>query len=314
MKILILGISGFIGGHIFRHLTKLGHDNIFGLSRHKLNHGSLLINNIDNKSKKLSKNILPNNIKSLEEYFKKNKFDIVINAISYGVNYADKNGEIAKSINNDLVLDYYFLSSHSGIKKYIHFGSSDEYGKMTGLINEETVFKPISIYGQSKHQGVENLLNEYSKNNLNNILILRLFSIYGPLESESKLIPYLLNAIKNNSQASMTEGLQLRNYLFIEDLLEIINYFINNINIHHELIYNVASKQSMTIRDIATRISKVIGSKINLSWGRIPYREGESFEYIVSTDKLRRHIKYEYEKNSFENGVLKIINEKNDTK
>ena len=60
MKILILGVSGFIGGHIFRHLVKLGRDNIFGLSRHKLNNESLLINNI-NRSKKLSKNILSNN-------------------------------------------------------------------------------------------------------------------------------------------------------------------------------------------------------------------------------------------------------------
>lgn len=313
MKILILGVSGFIGGHIFRHLVKLGRDNIFGLSRHKLNNESLLINNI-NRSKKLSKNILSNNIKSLEEYFKKNKFDIVINAISYGVNYADRNGEIAKSINNDLVLDYYYLSSLSGVKKYIHFGSSDEYGKMAGLINEETTFKPISIYGESKHQGVENLLNEYNKKNLNDILILRLFSIFGPFESRNKLIPYLLNTIKNNSQAQMTKGLQQRNYLFIDDLLEVINYFIDNINMHHELIYNVASKQSMTIRDIATRISIIIDSKINLSWGEIPYRDGESFDYIVSTDKLRKLINYEYEKNSFETGVLKIINEENNTK
>ena len=83
---------------------------------------------------------------------------------------------------------------------------------------------------------------------------------------------------------------------------------------HHELIYNVASKQSMTIRDIATRISIIIDTKINLSWGEIPYRDGESFDYIVSTDKLRKLINYEYEKNSFETGVLKIINEENNTK
>lgn len=314
MKILILGISGFIGGHIFRHLVKLDRDNIFGLSRHKSNNESLLINNIDNKTKKLSRNLLSNNIKSLQDYFIKNKFDIVINAISYGVNYADRNEEIAKSINNDLVLDYYYLSSLSGVKKYIHFGSSDEYGHMTGLINEETAFKPNSIYGQSKHQGVENLLNKYNENNFNNVLILRLFSIYGPFESKNKLIPYLLNTIKNNSQALMTEGLQQRNYLFIDDLLEVINYFIVNINMHHELIYNVASKESMTIRDIATRISRIIDSKINISWGEISYRDGESFEYIVSTDKLRKLINYEYEKNSFENGVLKIINEEEYTR
>ena len=57
-----------------------------------------------------------------------------------------------------------------------------------------------------------------------------------------------------------------------------------------------------------------VDSKINLSWGEIPYRDGESFDYIVSTDKLRKLINYEYEKNSFETGVLKIINEENNTK
>ena len=308
MKILILGSSGFIGGHICQHLKKRGDINLFSLSRHGTD-DVYIIKNYKYVSIVSLTTTLKKNQEAMEAFFKENKFDIVINAISYGVNYADQDIGMAKKINAQMVENFYILSSQTGVTKFIHFGSSEEYGKMNGIINEGTPLNPVSTYGVSKQIGINSLLKLESQNNTNNLIVLRLFSIFGTREGANKLIPYLLNAIKTKSEALMTGGLQMRNYLYIDDLLGIIDYIINNLNKKHELIYNVASNETITIRSIAQRISLITGEKINLSWGKVDYREGESFDFIVNTDKLDAYLNYKYQNYSFEDGLWKIINE-----
>ena len=312
MKILILGTSGFIGGNIFRHLKNLNHFNLFGLSRHESKNNYFIITNINFPIKNPKIFTIKDNQASLGDFFMKNKFDIVINSISYGVNFNNQDKTNARKVNDEIVNQFYLLSSRSGVTKFIHFGTSDEYGKMTGSVNEETPFNPVSTYGISKHIGINNLLKQNSKNKINDLIILRLFSIYGYHENKNKLIPYIINKIMNHTEASMTGGLQMRNYLFIDDLNNALNSIIKNINKAHELIYNLASKETMTIRLIADRICKASNKENTLSWGKINYRPGESFNFNVNTDKIKSYLGYDYEKYKFEDGIRKIINGKNE--
>ena len=92
---------------------------------------------------------------------------------------------------------------------------------MNGTINEDTQINPQSIYGITKTKGSEKLLRsseEYSTN----LIILRLFSIYGSNESDFKLMSTIINSLRDNKEIMMTGGNQMRNYLYINDLLKVI--------------------------------------------------------------------------------------------
>jgi len=300
--ILITGASGFLGRHLFKFFSANQDFFVYGLSRHHLDKNIYILSNI---IKGKIKTKIYNNKLSI---FKNNNFDIVINAISYGVNHNEQDSELAKFTNIDVCNQLFSMSADFGIKTFIHLGTSDEYGAMNGTINEDTQTNPQSIYGITKLEGSEKLLRS-SERYSTNLIILRLFSIYGPNESDFKLMPTIINSLRNNKEIMMTGGNQMRNYLYINDLLNVILTFSSGIKYSQNTIYNVGSKNTLKIRDIVKDISAIMMSNFQLfKWGLLPYRESESFEFEVDLSNISHILELKYENYTLKKGITEILN------
>jgi len=300
--ILIMGASGFLGSHFFKSFLANQNFFVYGLSRHHLDKKIYILTN--KRNGKIETQIYNNKL----SIFKNNIFDVVINAISYGVNYNEQDSELAKFTNIVLCNELFRLSEDFGIKTFIHLGTSDEYGIMNGTINEDTQTNPQSIYGITKARGSEKLLRS-SEGCSTNLVILRLFSIYGPNESDFKLMPTIINSLRNNKEIMMTGGNQMRNYLYINDLLNVILTFSSGIKYSQNKIYNVGSKNTLKIRDIAEDISAIMMSNFQLfKWGLLPYRESESFEFEVDLSNISHLLDLKYENYTLKKGITEILN------
>jgi nucleoside-diphosphate-sugar epimerase len=300
--ILIMGISGFLGSHLFKSFLADQNFFVYGLSRHHIDKKIYVLTN------KRNGKIETQNYNNKISVFKDNIYDVVINAISYGVNYNERDSELAKFTNIDLCNELFTLSNDFGVKTFIHLGTSDEYGVMHGTINEDTQTNPQSIYGITKTKGSEKLLRsseEYSTN----LIILRLFSIYGSNESDFKLMPTIINSLRDNKEIMMTGGNQMRNYLYINDLLKVILIVSARTKSPQNKIYNVGSKNTLTIRGIAEEISALMTGNFKLfKWGLLPYRESESFEFRVDLANISHLLDLKYENYTLKNGITEILN------
>ena len=84
------------------------------------------------------------------------------------------------------IVEKYLLDKSSA--KIIHFGSSGEYGRYGKPTAETDVLKPTTSYEATKGAATI-ILQGLSRNFKIPCIIFRPYSVYGPMENASRLIP-----------------------------------------------------------------------------------------------------------------------------
>ena len=85
-------------------------------------------------------------------------------------------------------------------------------------------------------------------------------TIYGEHENKNRLIPYLIGGIKNKLPLSFTNGHQLRQYLYVKDLIKIIFSIKNQLP---SGIYNMPCNYTLTIKELVTKIANYFNFSVS---------------------------------------------------
>ena len=274
-KILITGGTGFIGYHLARACLKKGFV-VKSLStkkpskQRKLKNVKYLICDVSNK-KRLSK-ILDHN------------FDYIVNLAGY-VDHSNKKKTKKSHYDGCKNLASFFLNSK--IKKFIQIGSSIEYGKIQSpqIENNLNKQKTYSVYGTSKLLSTKFLLNLNDKFNFP-VSILRLYLVYGPNQDANRVIPItIMNAINDNS-FDCSSGSQLRDFIYIDDLVNAILKALSNKKTNGEIL-NIASGKPIKIKNMILKICKLVGYG-RPRFGKIKFRRDEIKNLFPSIAKAKR--------------------------
>ena len=116
------------------------------------------------------------------------------------------------------------------IQRFIQIGSCTEYGKYKSPQKEIFKNKKIkhnSTYGKSKYLATNYLINKIKKNNFP-FTILRLYLVYGPKQDFNRLIPIIIKGCLLGNQFPCSSGLQYRDFLYIEDFIDVVFKCLKN--------------------------------------------------------------------------------------
>ena len=188
-------------------------------------------------------------------------------------------------------------------KKFVQIGSSSEYGNAKSPHTEKTICKPLSIYGKAKLLSTKYLLQMLKKKDFP-VVILRLYQAYGPKQDANRIIPQAITSFLENINFDTTEGKQLRDFIYIDDVIRAI---INSLLIKKSKgkIINIGTGQPRKIRDVIMKIFKIIKKgKPNL--GQIKMRKDETLKIYPSIKKANTLINWS-PKISFIDGLNKTI-------
>lgn len=146
------------------------------------------------------------------------------------------------------------IQSLSSLKRIVFISTLDVYAPATSAISEESLVKPISIYGYSKLY-CEEMVKAWAEQNDVQCCILRLGHIYGVGEAAyKKLIPMLIQqAIKNETINIFSAGNELRSFLNIDDCASVIWQAAVG---QMQGLYNVVSGHAVSVKDIAYMIKQ----------------------------------------------------------
>jgi UDP-glucose 4-epimerase len=264
MKILLVGASSFIGNNLFKSLSKF--HEVWGT----------YYNSPINGPQKYSLRIDVNDPNWLG-LIPKIDYDVVIWAIQsrfyrFGIS---RYSEIF-SVNCSALQKFLDWLSNNNIKKFIYMSSGSVYKKR----KIETPFKESdaidfrSPYGVSKFIG-ELLCSQYAS--VTNVLITRLFTVYGPKQSD-KIIPVLIQKIKNGEVLSLNQGKgMVFSPIFISDVVDIFSNLLISSNISNNSIVNVAGSEIVDLRATCELIAKFLGVtlKVSHSDGAYTYAVGD---------------------------------------
>lgn len=265
-KILVLGATGFVGSHILEDLSIAF--ETFGSSRNTIGANQIYFD--------ITAESTWTSILTIEP-------TIIVNCIGYGVVKNELEVKQMFDINYILTCKLYdFIYKNLPSTFLYHLGTAFEYSLDQIRLNEDSICCPQTYYGISKLMTSQYLL---SNKNFTNYTILRPFSMFGPYEHQTKIIPCLINAQKNKQAIPLSAGMQQRDYFFVKDLSNFIKTLISKPNNNIPQILNVGSGKTNSLIDIGETIAGCLPdfNPEYWEWGKIPARIGESEAFYNSS-------------------------------
>jgi dTDP-glucose 4,6-dehydratase len=191
------------------------------------------------------------------------------------------------------------------IKRYLQVSTDEVYGSLgeTGYFTETTPLAPNSPYSASK-TGADLLVRAYNETFGMDTVITRCSNNYGPYQFPEKLIPLIIsNALENKSLPVYGDGLNIRDWLHVEDHCSAIAlaFFKGKSG----EIYNIGGNNERTNIVIVKTILGLLGKPESL----ITYvkdRLGHDRRYAIDSTKIQTELGWE-PKYTFETGIKETV-------
>ncbi|MBF0208203.1 MAG: NAD-dependent epimerase/dehydratase family protein [Oligoflexia bacterium] len=270
-KILILGISGFIGRNllefIFSHNLHsqyhfIGVDknpNIYPLD-------PLPLHATTSSFEFITLNLL--DFPSLVDLVANLRPDYIINLAG---TFVSEDWETLVKVNATLpkVIIEACLQHHQQIEKILLIGSAAEYGIPYACpIKEDSELRPINLYGLSKVFQT-NIFNYLKTKHQVPVVMARTFNIIGPNQSNFLSVGNFISQLKKISPNISPNGEifvgnldSKRDFLDIRDVIQMYFNILFKGGVGE--IYNVCSKQSINIQAILKNLIKISQKKVTI--------------------------------------------------
>ena len=254
-RILITGVTGFLGGHLTKALLAVGYEVV------ALKRKSSSLRRVES----IVSDIVFFDIEKLDfdDLFRDcGKIDAIIHtATCYG-----RNNESVSEIfaaNTEFPLRLLDAGNRAGVEVFL---------------NTDTVLdKYLNLYALSKNQLLQwgKFFSMHEKIRFGNI---RLEHFYGPDDDDTKFSTYVIKSCLDNiPELKLTPGEQKRDFIYIDDvvsayllLLEKMDSFSNPF-----VEFDIGNGHALSIREFVETVHRLTASKTHLAFGALPYREGE---------------------------------------
>lgn len=171
------------------------------------------------------------------------------------------------------------------------------------FFTEETPIHTSSPYSSSK-ASADLLTMAYLRTYNLPVTISRCSNNYGPYQFPEKLIPLMIaNALADKPLPVYGQGLNVRDWLYVEDHCKAIDLVVNNGRIGE--VYNIGGHNEMRNVDIVKLICKELGKPESL----ITYvtdRKGHDLRYAIDPTKIHEELGWLPE-TKFADGIVKTI-------
>jgi UDP-glucose 4-epimerase len=259
-KAVVTGGAGFIGSHITEEL--IGRDYRVTILDN-LSTGSLA--NIEpflsNKNTEFIQGSITN-LATLRNAFSGADY-VFHQAAVPSVPRSIKNPKTTHNINATGTLNVLLAARDTGVKKVVYASSSSVYGDTPTLPKvEDMTPNPISPYAISKLTA-EYYCQVFQKIYGLKTASLRYFNVFGPRQNPysqyAAVIPlFITMSLEGKSPVIFGDGEQSRDFTFVKDVAE-----ANILAAESEAsgIYNIGNYRSVTIKDLAQLIIKMVGNQ-----------------------------------------------------
>jgi nucleoside-diphosphate-sugar epimerase/glycosyltransferase involved in cell wall biosynthesis len=279
--ILVLGAGGFVGANLLRRLLKYRED-VFGVVRTL---PAWRLDGIDRRhileadlidlaaTRNLVANVRPSTI-----------FD----CIAYGAYSFETDQELIYRTNFTALVQLMELLADTGFTAFVHAGSSSEYGTNSAGPLEEASLQPNSHYSVSK-AAASNYISYVGNIRRLPVLNLRLYSVYGPLEDLSRLIPNLVAKGLKGAFPPLVDPNTSRDFVYIDDVCDAFVHAAARLtpDIYGQA-FNIGTGRATTIREVARVAGDVFAIRAEPIFGSMAGRSWDLPDWYAAPGKAER--------------------------
>lgn len=280
--ILVLGASGFVGANLLRSIL-LARPDAYGTTTRtpawrleELPEGRVLEVDllVDSNLDDVLTRVCPRTV-----------FDCV----AYGAYSFESDAPLIYRTNFDFVTRLLARLDPSATACYVHAGSSSEYGDNAAGPSETDPPAPNSDYAVSKAAAAL-LLHYHGRRRGLRCANLRLYSVYGPQEDASRLIPAVVRLGLDGEYPEFVDPDVSRDFVYVGDVTEaFVDTALNLAPNDHGGSFNIGTGRKVTIREVAQTAREMFGIEADPSF-TMPSRRWDVHDWYADPARARARL------------------------
>jgi nucleoside-diphosphate-sugar epimerase len=297
-RVVITGATGFVGANLARRLVLDGHE-VHLLVRSL--HNTWRIEEI-RTSLRLHEVALED-AEALAETVARIRPDWVFHLATHGA-YSSQT-DLSRMVLTNITgtINLVEASLRVGFEAFVNTGSSSEYGFKDHAPAEDEALEPNSHYALTKASAT--LFCRYSaRAHQAHIPTLRLYSVYGPYEEPTRLVPRLITRGLRGELPPLVNPQVARDYVHIDDVTE--SYLLAattppRASRDYGPIYNVGTGVQTSLGEAVETARRVLAINAEPQWATMPARQWDTNVWVADNRKIKEALGWQ-PRYSFEQG------------
>ncbi|MCR9308453.1 dTDP-glucose 4,6-dehydratase [Vibrio diabolicus] len=327
MKILVTGGAGFIGSAVVRHIIRDTQDTVINLD--KLTYAGNLESLVDvsDSERYYFEQVDICDRAELDRVFSEHQPDRVMHLAAES--HVDRSIDgPAAFIETNVMGTYHLLEAarqywsnldeaRQSAFRFHHISTDEVYGDLEGtddLFTETTSYAPSSPYSASKASS-DHLVRAWQRTYGVPTLVTNCSNNYGPYHFPEKLIPLMiLNALDGKPLPVYGDGMQIRDWLFVEDHARALYKVVNEGEVGET--YNIGGHNEKANIEVVKTICALLEelrpekpARVESYESLITYvkdRPGHDVRYAIDATKIAQELGWTPEE-TFESGIRKTV-------
>jgi dolichol-phosphate mannosyltransferase len=273
--ILVTGASGFVGASLYKAIAAERSD-VFAVEKRGKSWRLADVKEdyviaLDLTDQSAVKNLL-NNVTP----------QTVFDCVAYGAYSFERNTDQIYETNFLSVVGLTGLLAARSISAFVHAGTSSEYGTNSAKPHEDAPLDPNSHYAVSK-VAISSYLQYMGRNHAFPCANLRLYSVYGPLEDTSRLIPNLLRQALAGGYPQFVDPRISRDFVHIDDVCAAFILTAAKMNPQiYGASFNIGTGAQTTIGELAALTKRIFGLQADPQFGEMPARDWDLHDWYAN--------------------------------
>jgi nucleoside-diphosphate-sugar epimerase len=280
-RVLVTGASGFVGANLARRLLADGHEvHLLLRPQHKSWRLDGITKDVTIHQVDLSDR------DSVARAVAASKPDWVFHLAAHGAYPTQKDLDQMIETNVRGTANLLQAAVTAGVQAFVNAGTSSEYGYKDHAPDEDERLEPNSDYAVTKAAATM-LCRHTAQRTGVAITTLRLYSVYGPYEEPTRLVPTLIVQGLEGRLPPLVNPDVARDYIHVDDACEAFVLAAATADQDPGVVYNVGSGVQTTLREMVAAARRILGIKAEPVWGSMPERSWDTNVWISDPSKIK---------------------------